>query len=206
MARAGDASSTWGKLKGSAGADADLVGTDAPAAPDRLGADYGHGDDGDTGLQRQTSDSALGFAQRPGPDARPLGEDQHDVAPLENRLGGLDHLAVAGAAIDGERAERGEDPCLQAISEQFLLGHVVHRSPGHRRDHERVEEAAMVGRDDHRALGRNVFAPDPREPEVDVEERLQYGAHEPIRERIGPVFAGPLMQHFVTHLTEAYPF
>ena len=48
----------------------------------------------------------LGLPSAPGRRARALGEDQHRVAALEDRLGGLDHVRVGRAAADGERAER----------------------------------------------------------------------------------------------------
>ncbi len=69
-----------------------------------------------------------------------------------------DRVLVGVAAVDREGAERVEDPPLPAAHEQLLLGHVVHRPLGHRGDHERIEEAAVVGGDDHRA-GRAGCAP-----------------------------------------------
>ena len=104
-----------------AGADPHLVRADPPAAADRLGADHRDRDDRRAGLEREPADAALGRAERAGPDPRALGEDQHDVPAREDRLGGLDHVAVAGAAVDRERAERVEDPRLpRAPNSSFL--------------------------------------------------------------------------------------
>ena len=75
----------------------------------------------------------LARAGRAGPHARALGEDQHAVAAREDRLGGVDHVLVGVAAVDREGAERVEQPRLQAVAEQLLLGDVVDRPPHHRR-------------------------------------------------------------------------
>ena len=99
-------------------------------------------------------------------------------------LRGLEHVGVALAAADREGAERVEEPGGQAVAEQLLLGHVVHRPPGDRGDHERVQERAVVGGEDHGPALGHVLAPDPRQPEVEVEERLEHRADEPVDERV----------------------
>ena len=109
-ASCGEACSTFGKVSGGADADAHLVRADAPAAADGLGADDGDGHDGRAGLEREAADAALGAAERAGADARALGEDQDAVAAREDRLGGREHVLVAGAALDREGAERVEEP------------------------------------------------------------------------------------------------
>ncbi len=63
----------------------------------------------------------------------------------------------------------------------------------------------MVRRHDHGALLREVLPPDARHPEVDVEERLKYGAHDQIDEQVDAVLPGALVKGFVTHRTLAYP-
>ena len=93
-----------------ADADADLVRADAPPLADRLGADDRHGDDGRAGLQREPADAAARAPERARADARALGEDQHRVTALEDRARGLEHVAVALAAADGEGAERVQEP------------------------------------------------------------------------------------------------
>ena len=77
----------------------------------------------------------------------------------------------------------------QPVAEQLLLGDVVHRAPRDRRDHERVEERAVVGGEDHGPALGHVLAPDPRQAEVEVEERLEHRAHEPVHERVDPALA-----------------
>ena len=96
-ASAGEGSCDLREAQRAPGADPDLVRPDPPAAADGLGADHGDRDDRRAGLERQPADAALGLAERAGPDPRALGEDQHDVAAGEDRLGGLDHLVVARA-------------------------------------------------------------------------------------------------------------
>ena len=172
-----------------AGADPDLVRSDPPAAPNRLGADHRDRHDWRGGLEREPADAAPRLAERPGADARALGKDQNDVAPGQDRLGGVDHVGVTRTPVDREGAERVEDPRLPPACEQLLLGHVVHRPAGHRRDHEGVEEAPVVRGDDHRTLGGDVLAPDAAQPEVQVKERLKHRAQKPVEHRIGPFFA-----------------
>ena len=189
-----DGACTCGKVSGAADADADLVRADAPALADRLGADDGDGDDGRAGLEREPADAAARAAERAGADARALGEDQDGVAAGEDRLGGLDHVRVALAAADREGAEVVEQPAGEAAAEQLLLGDVVERPPRERGDDERVEERAVVRGEDHRAVGGDVLAPDPRQPEVEVEERLQDAADEPVDERVDALVAGAGVQ------------
>ncbi len=64
----------------------------------------------------------------------------------------------------------------------------------------------MVGGHDHRPLGGDVLPPDPAEAEVDVEERLQHAAEQPVDEWVGSVVPQPPVQYFVIHRTLAYPF
>ena len=100
------------------------------------------------------ADAALGLAERSAADARALREEDDAVAAFEDRAGGVHRGAVAGAAIDREGAERVEDPCLPALLEQLALGHVVDGPAHERADHERVEEAAVVGGQQQRPAAR----------------------------------------------------
>jgi hypothetical protein len=52
----------------------------------------------------------------------------------------------------------------------------------------------VVGREDHRAVLGHVLAPDPREAEVEMEERLEDSAHEPVHERVDALVAGARVQ------------
>ena len=122
---------------------ADLVRADAEALADRLGADDRDRDDRRAGLEREPADAALGLAERAGTGARALGEDQHRVAALEDRLGGLDHVGVAGAAArPGTRRASSRNQPSARLREQLLLGHVVHRPAAAEADDERVDEAS----------------------------------------------------------------
>src|SRR4029450_7505717 len=98
--------------------------------------------------------------------------------------------------------------------EELDLGDVVERAPPRERgpDHERVEEAAGVGRDDQRPLHPAVFAADPREPEVDEEEGNQDQTDEEIERAIDAVLTReavigeqPLLVHAKTETPAQRP-
>ena len=114
----------------------------------------------------------LGRAERAGADAGALGEDHDGLAALEQRAGGVHRLLVGRAALDREGAEAVEDPAEQRVLEQLLLGHEVDRPAEAAADRERVEEAAVVRREDHAAV-RDVLGAEPPEAEVDEDRRLQ---------------------------------
>ena len=182
--------STLRELQRRADAHADLVRADQDALADRLGAAHRDRDDRRAGLEREPADAALGLAERAGADARALGEDQHRVAALEDRLRGLDHVRVGGAAADRERAERAQEPAERPELEQLLLGHVVDRAAVAEAEDERVDERAVVGDEDHRPALRDVLAADPAQAPVQVRERLQPGAHQPVDDRVDALGAG----------------
>ena len=175
-----------------ADADAHLVRADAPAAADGLGADDGDGHDRHAGLEREAPDAALGLAERARADPGALGEDDDDVAALQDLAGRGHRVLVGVAAVDREGAERVEDPRLPALAEQLLLGDEVDRPPHERADHEGIQERPVVGGDDEGALGRDVLAPEAGHPEVEVEERLQHAADDPVDDRVGPTRARAL--------------
>ena len=77
----------------------------------------------------------------------------------------------------------------QPVAEQLLLGDVVHRPPGDRGDHERIQERAVVGGEDHGPALGHVLAAEPRQPEVEMEERLEDRPHEPVDERVDAALA-----------------
>ena len=90
-------------------------------------------------------------------------------------------------------------PCQRRL-EQLALGHVVERPARDRGDDERVQEGAVVGGDDVRAVGGHVLAADARQAEVQVEERLQHGADQPVDDRLDALLAGALVQCAVVHV------
>ena len=181
------------------------MGADHHALADRLGADHGKWHDRRSGLQRKPANPATGCAERAGTGPRALGEDQDDVAALEDRLGGDDRVRVGGAAPDRERAERRQQPRDHAADEDLLLGDVVHRTTSHARDHERIEEAAVVGGDDHGSPLGDVLTPDPLHPEIDQEEDLKADPDHPVDDRVGAAFPHALMKAIVIHRNLSYP-
>jgi hypothetical protein len=112
-----------------------------------------------------------------------------EAMPVVRVLGRWPEAPAQVAVPDREGAERAQQPRLPAILEQLLLGHVVDRPPDQRPDHEGVEEGAVVGGEDHRPRVRHVLAANTRQPEVQVEERLQHGARDPVDDGIGPLLA-----------------
>ena len=167
-----------------AAAQADLDGTDAPAAPGALRPGECDGDDGGAGLEREPADTALRTAERTRADAGALGKDHDGAAAIQDRAGGVHHLLVRLAAPDRECAERVQQPTLPALLEQLALGDEVHGPAQADPDDERVEEAAVVRGEQDRAAARDVLAAEARRPEPDVDCRLQEAAHDPVDEAI----------------------
>ena len=80
------------------------------------------GHDGRAGLEREAADAAARAAERAGADARALGEDQDGVAAGEDRLGGLDHVLVAGAArATGKAPSAVEEPAEKRLENSSCL-------------------------------------------------------------------------------------
>ena len=152
-----------------------LTRADLPAVTDVLGAVNGHRQHRRAGLEREPADPAVRDRERAAADPRPLGEDAERAAALEDPPGGLERLRVGLAAADRIGAEPAQDPALPGRLEQLDLGDVVHRPPPreHRPEHERVEEAAVVGDDDQAALDAGVLASEALEPEPDQEGGLE---------------------------------
>ena len=120
-ARLRDGAWTFGKVSARPTRTRTLCGRIAPALADGLGADDRDGHDGRAGLEREAADAAARAAERAGPDARALGEDQHGVAAAEDRLGGLDHVGVALATADREGAEVVQQPAGEAVANSSSL-------------------------------------------------------------------------------------
>src|SRR5439155_12977949 len=111
------------------------------------------------GLEREAADAALGPAQPAITDASALRKDHERAATLQDAATGGHRLLVGLAALDRECTEAIEDPALPALVEQFLLRHEADRSADAAADQERVEEAAVVRREDDGPLLGNVLAP-----------------------------------------------
>src|SRR4051812_39059775 len=82
--------------------------------------------------------------QRAGAGAGALGEDDDDVAALEDLSRQAHGVLVTGPAVDREGAEAVQEPRLPAVAEELLLGHEVDRPAYQRADDEGVEERPMV--------------------------------------------------------------
>ena len=148
----------------------------------------------------------LGAAERAGADARALGEDQHDESPRSRIARGRAHrVGVAGAAVDRERAERVEDPalpggwrtapswprsrsaaapCRRSRTDRGTSGGWPRRSRGPPAGCARARSAAQ--------------------PEVEVEERLEDGAHDPVDERVDAALARARMMKGVSDPSPAW--
>ena len=142
--------------------------------------------------ERQAADAALGLRERARADARALREDHHGLAALQQRHRGPHGLLVRLAAPDREGAHAVEDPAEHRVAEQLLLGDEVDRPRDAAADRERVEEAAVVGGEDH-AAGGDVLAAEPAQPEVEEDRRLDDGPHGPVDERVDPAAARALV-------------
>jgi hypothetical protein len=167
-------------------------GLDLPAVAGVLAARDRDRHHGRAALQRQPADATLGLGQRPGADPRALREDHHGLAALEQRQGGCDRFLVRLAATHREGAHAVQKPADQRIAEQLLLCHEVDRPRVAAADREGVEEAAVVGGEDH-AAGGDVLAPEPAQAEVEKDRRLDHCPHKPVDERVHPSAARPLV-------------
>jgi hypothetical protein len=136
------------------------------------------------GLQREPPDAASRAAERPWAHARPLREDHHAVAALEDQPRGVDRRLITTAAVDRERAEPIEQPARDRVREQLLLGDVVDRPPRQRADHEGIQEAAVVRGEDHRPASRHMLHAQSPHPEVHEEARLQQRADKPVHDPV----------------------
>src|SRR5204862_919602 len=165
---------------------------DPPAAPCPLGAMDGGGHDRRAGLERKPPDATLRLAERALAVARALREDDQRAAALQDLLGRLDRLLVRLAAPDREGAEAVEEPAREALLEQLLLRHEVDGAVQADADDERVEEAAVVRREDHGAIG-HVLAADPLHAEVGKQERFEDRARDREYDGLHAARAGALV-------------
>src|SRR3954452_15029659 len=152
---------------------------DLPAAPRPVAAQNRDRHHRCAGLEREPGDPALGPAQPAVTDASPLRKDHERAATLQDAAAGGHRLLVGLAALDRERTQAIEDPALPALVEQLLLRHEVDRPADAAADQERVEEAAVVGREDDRALLGNVLASATLEREVELDRQAKDGPDRP---------------------------
>ena len=148
------------------------------------------------------------FGSPSGPGRTRVPSGKMPTAPPRSRITRAVSIAVLVglAAPDRERAERQQHPGLPALVEQLDLRDEVERPPEAAPDHEGVREAAVVRGQQHRALLGDVLEADAAHPEVDVEERLQDHADDPVDGHHGPAFAGDLVGALEIHLAvRRYP-
>jgi hypothetical protein len=164
-----------------------LARPDPPAAADLVGSVDGDWEDRRAGLEREPPDAALRSPEGARANPGALGEDDHRAAPVDDQSRRLHRGLVRLPAPDREGAEPREQPADPAALEQLDLGEELHSTPPwqQRADHERVEEAAVVGGDDHPALHPRVLAADALEPEPHEqrghEQQPRHVVEEPVR-------------------------
>jgi hypothetical protein len=140
-----------------------------------------------TGLEREPADAPARPAERARAHPRALGEDDHGAAALDDQRRGLHRRLVGLTAADRESAQARKQEALPALLEQLDLGYELHPAPpGHQDpDHERVEEAAVVGRDDHSSAHPRVLAARALDPQPDQESRREQQPREVIEKAAG---------------------
>ena len=127
--------------------------------------------------------------QRAGAVAGALGEDHHGLAPLQQRQGRGHRFLIGLAALDREGAEAVQDPAGDPAFEQLALGHEVDRLLDAAADHERVQEAAVVGGQDHGPLGGHVLAAGAAHAQEQQQEGLEHHADGPVHPRVHAALA-----------------
>ena len=135
-----------------------------------------------------------GAPSGPGRTRVPSGKSTTQSPAREDRAGGLHRLRVARAAIDGEGAEAVQQPCHHAVLEQLALCHVVDGPAHERADHERIEEAAVVGGQQQRAAARQVLCADALHAEVDQEERHEHRPDGPVEDGVDAALEAALTE------------
>ena len=118
------------------------------------------GQDRGAGPECQDGHAVAGRLERPVGAARPLREDEQDVALLEDALGQPECLDVGGVTIDRVHTAVAGDPADDRPIEELLLAEPVHppaerrRQPGPEDD--RIEVRGVVGGDDQRPVARDL--------------------------------------------------
>jgi hypothetical protein len=169
---------------GCATAQADLARAYTPAAAHRIGAEHCYRNDRRAGFEREATDPAARRSQRPGAYAGALREDHDAIAAAQDYASGRHRLRVAGAAVDRKGAECAEHPCLPALGEQLALGDVVDGAACERPNHKRVEETAVVGRQQQRSGTGDVLGALAPQPEVDEKRGQQDDARGPVEDGV----------------------
>ena len=175
VASCGETGSTCGKVSGAADPHADLVRADAPALADRLGADHRRpARPARRSPARAGRRRAWGGRARPGACACPRGRSARSRRARGSPARSRACRRRPAPRLTGNAPSEFRNQATSGLREQLLLGDVVDRPPRADADDERVQERAVVGRRRSPGPLRDVLAPDARQPEVEVEERLEH--------------------------------
>src|SRR5437868_3932099 len=121
---------------------------------DLVGAQNRNRDYRNPRLEREPSDAwPCLIGELAGSRASPLGIHDDGLAAAQHLEGGLERLLVLMATPDREHTAVAEDVGGKARLEQLRLGHEPHPASQERAGEEVVHERAVVGGEDHRAIG-----------------------------------------------------
>ena len=151
-------------------ADANLARADDEAPPRALGAHDGDGHHRSAGLEREPADATLRSPSEPRRMRVPSGK----IITASPRSTSWRAVSIASSSDSPRRignapSEFRNQP-IQRLLEQLALGDEVGGAAEAHADDPRVEEAAVVRREDHAALGGDVLAADSLQPEEQHEE------------------------------------
>ena len=151
-----------------------------------LGAEHGDRHDGRAGFEREPSDAAA-RADRAGPGGSRVPSGKTTTQSPRSRIARAVSIAspVAGPAVDREGARARSAPTPASASRTARAWPCSRRAGATRRaDHERVEEAAVVGGEQQRPACGQVLAADPLHAEVDQEEGHEQRPDHPVEDRV----------------------
>ena len=98
--------------------------------------------------------------------ASTLGKDHDGLTGLQEPHAFTGGLRISRLDVDGERTQATYHPCEPEDAEQYLPGHVVHRSTNRNGDQNRIRIRYMVWDDDQGTGGRDVVNPFEADAEV----------------------------------------
>ena len=131
--------------------------------------DLRRADDRDRDDRRAGRQGEAGRASLPGtvgrPEHRSLREDRDRGAALERPGGARDRIQVAAPPLDGNAAERVEQPPGEAVAPELSLREKPQRSLERGAEEERIGERVVVRDHDRRARGNVLRADDVESPD-----------------------------------------
>jgi hypothetical protein len=138
-------------------------------------------------LQSKPSNASMRMSERARTHTGPLWEDHDTVTPFENRASGGHRLFVVASTIDGKSPKAVKQPSLPTMLEQLALGHVIDGPTRQRADHERVEKAAVISREQYGTGAGDVLASEAGDAKVEQEEGDQDGSYKPVEHWVDTV-------------------